>query len=98
MQTYVALSKQDKENQDKAIAEYVSQNGLDGGHEEPRPKRKVKKDASAPKNPKNAYLYFSKEQRPIVKAANPHASFGELVSLLSHMNHALVSSCLSCWY
>lgn len=79
MQKYVAMSKNDKENQDKAIAEYLLQQGLNGHDEVPKPTRK--KDANAPKNPKNAYLYYSQEQRPVVKAANPTASFGELVRL-----------------
>jgi hypothetical protein len=79
MAKYIAMSKNDKETQDKAIAEYISQRVLDGDGDE-QPKQKKKKDANAPKNPKNAYLFFSSEQRPIVKAANPDASFGELVS------------------
>lgn len=81
MAKYIAMSKKDKETQDKAIAEYASQKVLDGDGDE-QPKQKKKKDANAPKNPKNAYLFFSAEQRPIVKAANPDASFGELVSSL----------------
>jgi succinate dehydrogenase flavin-adding protein (antitoxin of CptAB toxin-antitoxin module) len=80
MAKYIAMSKKDKETQDKAIAEYISQRVLDGDGEQP--KQKKKKDANAPKNPKNAYLFFSSEQRPIVKAANPDASFGELGRLV----------------
>jgi hypothetical protein len=80
MAKYIALAEVDKTKQDKAIAEHKAQKGVDTDTDGKAKKRK-KKDASAPKNPKNAFLFFAKEQRPIVKAANRNASFGELVRL-----------------
>ena len=43
---------------------------------------KKKKDPNAPKKPKSSFMFFSKAKRAEVKAANPDASFGELVSRL----------------
>ena len=45
--------------------------------------KKSKKDPNAPKRPLSAFMYFSKDQRPAVKAANPDATFGELGKLLA---------------
>lgn len=42
--------------------------------------KKKKKDPNAPKKPKSSFMYFSSSKRAEVKAANPEASFGELVS------------------
>ncbi|GAM21262.1 hypothetical protein SAMD00019534_044370, partial [Acytostelium subglobosum LB1] len=45
-------------------------------------KKKVKKDPNAPRRHLSAFIYFSKEMRPTIKAENPQATFGELGSLL----------------
>jgi structure-specific recognition protein 1 len=42
--------------------------------------KKKKKDPSAPKNAKSAYMYFSSAKRDEIKAANPDAGFGQIVS------------------
>jgi hypothetical protein len=44
------------------------------------PGGKKKKDPNAPKKPKSSFMYFSNAKRAEVKAANPDASFGEIVS------------------
>ena len=41
---------------------------------------KKKKDPNAPKKPKSSFMYFSNAKRAEVKAANPNASFGDIVS------------------
>jgi len=40
--------------------------------------KRKKKDKNAPKKPCSAFFWFSKEQRPKLKAAHPEASFGDL--------------------
>lgn len=45
-------------------------------------KKKKKKDPNAPKNPKSAYMFFSTAKRDEIKAANPDATFGQIVSKL----------------
>lgn len=42
--------------------------------------KKKKKDPNAPKKPKSSFMYFSNAKRAEVKAANPDASFGDIVS------------------
>ena len=49
-------------------------------------KKKKKKDPNAPKNAKSAYLYFSSAKRDEIKAANPDATFGQIVSNLLQGN------------
>jgi hypothetical protein len=46
----------------------------------PADKKKKKKDPNAPKKPKSSFVYFSNAKRHEVKAANPEASAGEIVS------------------
>lgn len=46
----------------------------------PADKKKKKKDPHAPKKPKSSFVYFSNAKRHEVKAANPEASAGEIVS------------------
>lgn len=46
----------------------------------PSEKKKKKKDPNAPKKPKSSFVYFSNAKRHEVKAANPEASAGEIVS------------------
>jgi len=41
-------------------------------------KVKAKKDPNAPKKGLSGFMFFSQEQRPIVKEENPKASFGDL--------------------
>lgn len=79
---YTDLAKEDKLQQDKAIAEYEAElpEDDDDGTTAAKPKKK-KKDANAPKHPKNAFLFFSKENRQAIKDANPTATFGEVVSV-----------------
>lgn len=86
---YVTKAEEDKEKQDKLIAEYVAEHAGDVDEDDigstsevaSKPKKmRKKKDPDAPKNPKNAYLFFSNEKRQAVKDANPDASFGEVVS------------------
>lgn len=43
-------------------------------------KKKKKRDPNAPKKPKSSFMYFSNAKRAEVKAANPDASFGDIVS------------------
>lgn len=50
--------------------------------------KKKKKDPNAPKNAKSAYMYFSSAKRDEIKAANPDAGFGQIVS------EAIQSLCL----
>ena len=42
-------------------------------------KVKAKKDPNAPKKGLSGFMFFSQEQRPIVKEENPKASFGEFL-------------------
>lgn len=83
------MAEEDKEKQDKAIADYLVEHPPkddDGdSDDEGKPKKKVhrqKKDPNAPKNAMNAFLYWSKEQRPALKAAHPDAPFKEFVRFL----------------
>ena len=71
----------------------------------PAEKKKKKKDPNAPKKPKSSFVYFSNAKRHEVKAANPEASAGEIVSeedcnvirlYLRHFPHPFSSSNLSC--
>ncbi|KAJ1735832.1 Non-histone chromosomal protein 6 [Coemansia biformis] len=48
-------------------------------------KRRAKKDASAPKRPLAAYMFFSQAKRPTVQKENPNATFGEIGRLLGDM-------------
>jgi len=47
------------------------------------PKKRKKKDPSAPKRAMTAYLFFSIEQRPIVKKDNPDIAFGDIAKEIS---------------
>lgn len=81
------MAEEDKEKQDKAIADYLAEHPPkddddDDSDDEEKPKKKAhrqKKDPNAPKNAMNAFLYWSKEQRPVLKAANPDATFQDFV-------------------
>lgn len=42
--------------------------------------KKKKKDPNAPKKPRSSFVYFSNAKRAEVKAANPDATSGEIVS------------------
>lgn len=47
------------------------------------PKKRAKKAApTGPKKPLSAYMFFCKDQRPVIKEENPDATFGELGRLL----------------
>jgi len=48
-------------------------------------KKKAKKDPNKPKGAKSSYMYFIKEQNPIVKAANPELSFNEVPKKLGEI-------------
>ena len=41
-------------------------------------KRKVKKDPNKPKGATSAFVYYSKEARPLIKAASPDMAFGDI--------------------
>ncbi|KAL0076442.1 non-histone chromosomal protein 6 [Phycomyces blakesleeanus] len=45
-------------------------------------KRRTKKDPSAPKRGLSAYMFFSQDQRHVVKENNPDASFGQIGKIL----------------
>lgn len=60
-------------------------------------KKKKKKDPNAPKNPKSAYMFFSTAKRDEIKAANPDATFGQIVSKsfsATAMTTAMTKSCI----
>lgn len=57
-------------------------------------KKKKKKDPNAPKNPKSAYMFFSTAKRDEIKAANPDATFGQIVSK-SFIATAMTKSCIA---
>jgi hypothetical protein len=93
------MAEEDKEKQEKAIADYLAlhppkgDDDDDDGDADGKPKKKSqrqKKDPKAPKNRMNAFLYWSKDQRPALKEANPDATYEEFVriSLSVRMFHA----------
>lgn len=45
-------------------------------------KEKKEKDPNAPKRALSAFMYYSQENRPVVKQENPSASFGEIGKIL----------------
>ncbi|GAM20335.1 hypothetical protein SAMD00019534_035100 [Acytostelium subglobosum LB1] len=47
--------------------------------------KKKKKDPNAPRRNLTAFIFFSKEKRPQVKAENPEATFGKIGSLLGKL-------------
>jgi len=53
--------------------------------------KKKKKDPNAPKKNLSSFMYFNKDQRAKLKAANPTLSFGELGSLVGKKFKALSS-------
>ncbi|KAI9261758.1 high mobility group box domain-containing protein [Sporodiniella umbellata] len=44
--------------------------------------RRAKKDPAAPKRGLSAYMFFSQDNRAVVKEENPNATFGEIGKLL----------------
>jgi len=50
--------------------------------EKKAPPKKKRKKPTGPKKPLTAFVYFSKENRPKIKAANPEANFAEIGRLV----------------
>jgi hypothetical protein len=95
---YITMAEEDKEKQEKAIADYLAlhppkgDDDDDDGDADGKPKKKSqrqKKDPKAPKNRMNAFLYWSKDQRPALKEANPDATYEEFNKILSSAYKAL---------
>ena len=53
---------------------YVPPVDMEGG----KKKKKKKKDPNAPKKGLSAFMFYSQERRPDVKAKNPNIAFGEV--------------------
>jgi hypothetical protein len=82
---YEAMAKDDKQRYAKAMEDYSPPDeGKKGGA-----KGKKKKDPNAPKRGMTAFMYFSNEMRPKVKAQNPEMSFGDMGKKLGEMFRAL---------
>ncbi|KAG5457054.1 MAG: high mobility group box domain-containing protein [Olpidium bornovanus] len=45
-------------------------------------KRKPKKDPNAPKRPLSAYMFYTRDQRDLVRKEHPNATFGEMGKIL----------------
>ena len=67
----------DKMRYQKEMESYEPPKGESGGKKAPV---KKKKDPNAPKRGMSSFMYFSNEVRAKLKAENPTATFGELVS------------------
>jgi hypothetical protein len=52
------------------------------GSSSPKKAAKAKKDPNAPKKPMTSFMLYSNALRPKIKAKNPDASFGDIVSIL----------------
>jgi len=65
---YDALNKEAK-------AKYIEEGGNEG-------KKRKKAGSGAPKKPLSGFMFFSKEQRPILKGENPDIKFSEMGKLL----------------
>jgi HMG (high mobility group) box len=50
-----------------------------------RRKKKKKKDPNAPKRAMSAYLFFGMQQRPIIKAQNPHLRSHEIMKQIADL-------------
>uniref|UniRef100_A0A7S4MAW3 HMG box domain-containing protein n=1 Tax=Odontella aurita TaxID=265563 RepID=A0A7S4MAW3_9STRA len=68
--------KKKKQNKSSPIGE--GKGGVKG-----RGRGKNKKDPNAPKRASSAYIFFTQEQRSVVKKENPTLSFGELSKMVS---------------
>ena len=78
-QKYVELAEDDQLRYNEEVKRYLPKS--EGG----TMKQKRKKDAGAPRHPKSAYLFFTSEQRQVVKAANPGKSFTEIGKILGEL-------------
>lgn len=78
---YEAKAKQAKAEYTAAMAKYKVEHPNNSDEERPK-KRRKKKDKDAPKKPCSAFVWFSKEQRPIIKKKNMNASFGDMGRLI----------------
>ena len=63
----------------------------------PRKKKKQKKDPSAPKRNMSAYFLYSIQARPVVKEENPDASFGDIARIISAQFKALSDKERAAW-
>jgi ABC-type transporter MlaC component len=83
---YEAMAKDDKQRYAKAMEDYSPpDDGKKGGAKG----KKKKKDPNAPKRGMTAFMYFSNEMRPKVKAENPDLSFGDMGKKLGEMFRGL---------
>jgi len=70
------------------MKEYKEKHPEGSDDERPRKRQKrgkgtrKKRDKNAPKKPCSAFFWFSKEQRPLIIAKNPTATFGEMGKLI----------------
>eukprot|EP00587_Corethron_hystrix_P011508 CAMPEP_0113331096 /NCGR_PEP_ID=MMETSP0010_2-20120614/22257_1 /TAXON_ID=216773 ORGANISM="Corethron hystrix, Strain 308" /NCGR_SAMPLE_ID=MMETSP0010_2 /ASSEMBLY_ACC=CAM_ASM_000155 /LENGTH=98 /DNA_ID=CAMNT_0000194241 /DNA_START=150 /DNA_END=443 /DNA_ORIENTATION=+ /assembly_acc=CAM_ASM_000155 len=60
-------------------------------------KRKGKKDPNMPKRGMSAFIFFSNHRRPLIKQANPKATFGDLAKLVSEEFKAITSEEMKSW-
>lgn len=68
------MADKDKQRYLKEMESYVPPVDMEGG----KKKKKKKKDPNAPKKGLSAFMFFSQERRPDVKAKNPNIAFGEV--------------------
>ena len=75
-----AKSAKDKARYQAEMADYSApeDDGSDGGGA--GKKKKAKKDPHAPKGAMSAYMHYSVSNRARIKAENPEATFGDIVS------------------
>lgn len=77
MKKWQKKAEQDKIRYQEEMKHYIPM-------EEPGGRRKkAKKDPNAPKRNMSAYFLYSVHIRPIIKADNPEASFGDIARLIS---------------
>ncbi len=80
---WVEKADQEKQRYKKEMESYSAPEDSDGDDDE-KPKKK-KKDPNAPKRALSAYNFFVNENRSKIQKKHPDASFGELVSSLTHV-------------
>ena len=72
-------AEEDKMRYQEEMKHYVPAEDPTGGGR----KKRTKKDPNAPKRNMSAYFLYSISARPIVKAENPDASFGDIARIIS---------------
>jgi hypothetical protein len=73
-------AEKDKKRYQGQMENYVPPEGMDEEEETKGKKVKKKKDPNAPKRGQSNYMFYSSAIRSQVKAENPDASFGQMVS------------------